>query len=191
MKRFISLFMIICLSTAAIFADEPGDEYDDGFVYEQNGAGDQYLRIDILAQFPLNFDGQLYPGMAASIGYYRFITGNLALGGDVHLSYNLSIGKKSLISVPITVGILYQPYIGKFEFPMSVGIGISATTIQNMTYFPSFAAKANVGAYYRFMESWSAGIFGTAFWIPQWFKDSEKNDNGFFAAVGLGARYHF
>ena len=29
MKRFISILMIICLCTAAIFADETGDEYDD------------------------------------------------------------------------------------------------------------------------------------------------------------------
>ncbi|MCR5189554.1 MAG: hypothetical protein K6C97_11520 [Treponema sp.] len=191
MKRFISILMTICLCTAAIFADDPGDEYDDGYIYEQNGAGDQFLSIDLFANFPLNFNGQLYVGAGASISYYRFITGNIALGGDLLIGYNLTIGEKPLITVPITLGILYQPYVGKFEFPMSLGIGVASSTCQTMTYFPSLAVKAYAGAYYRFAEGWSAGLNANAFWIPQWFQDSQKNFNGLFASFGLGARYHF
>jgi len=60
-----------------------------------------------------------------------------------------------------------------------------------MTYFPSLAAKAYAGAYYRFSEGWSLGINTSAYWIPQWFSDSSKNYNGVFATAGLSARYHF
>lgn len=191
MKRFISILMIICLCTAAIFADETGDEYDDGYIYEQNGAGDQFLEIDLFANFPLSFKNQLYIGAGASVSYYRFLTGNIAVGGDLLIGYNMTIGEKPLISVPITIGLLYQPYVGKFEFPMSLGIGIATTTCQTMTYFPSFSAKANAGVFYRFAESWSIGLNASAYWIPQWFTDSTKNYNGLFATAGLGARYHF
>ena len=191
MKRFISIFMILCIFSAAVFADMEGDEYDDGYVYEQNGAGDQYLKIDLFANFPLNFDGQLYVGAGASLGYYRFLTSNLAVGGDAIIAYNISIGNKPLICVPINFGVTYQPVLGKFEFPLSAGIGVSTTTCQGMTYFPGFTAKVSAGAYYRITESWSFGIKADAFWLPEWFKDTSKNDNGFFATAGLGARYHF
>ena len=58
MKRFISILSVILLLSAAVFADDYYDddeEYDDGYVYEQNGAGDQFLKIDLAANFPLNF----------------------------------------------------------------------------------------------------------------------------------------
>lgn len=191
MKRFISIFMILCICSAAVFADMEGDEYDDGYIYEQNGAGDQYLKIDLFGNFPLNFDGQLYVGAGASIGYYRFLTSTVAVGGDAIIAYNISIGNKPLFCIPITFGAIYQPVLGKFEFPLNLGIGFSTTACQGLTYFPGFAAKASAGAYYRLTESWSFGLKADAYWMPEWFKDTSKNDNGFFATAGLGARYHF
>ncbi len=191
MKRFISLFMILCLCTAAIFAEDQGDEYDDGYVYEQNGAGDQFLSIDLMADFPLTFQKQLYIGAGAAISYYRFLNSNFAVGGDLLVGYNLTIGQKPLITVPITVGLLYQPYVGKFEFPITLGLGVASSTCQTMTYFPSLTTKASAGVFYRFAEGWSAGLNASIFWVPQWFKDSSKNFNGVFTTVGISARYHF
>lgn len=192
MKKLFSIIAILFLcSSMFLAADDEGDEYDDGFVYEQNGAGDQFLKIDLMANFPLNFKGQVKVGAAISLGYYKFLTGHLALGGEATLGYNVTLGKKSLVTVPLTFGILYQPYAGKFEFPLYAGIGFATTSCQGMTYFPSFSAKTGAGAYYRFAESWSAGITTDIYWIPQWFKDSSKNDNGFFASAGISARYHF
>ena len=191
MKRFISILMILGLFTLSIFADDQGDEYDDGYIYEQNGAGDQFLKIDLFAIFPLNFDGQLYPGAGANLGYYRFISTNLALGGSAYISYNVTIGNKPLITVPVTFDVMYEPYIGKFEFPLSLGIGFGISTCQGLTYFPGLAVKATGGAFYRFTETWSAGLTASAYWLPQWFGDSSHNVDGLFATAGLSVRYHF
>lgn len=192
MKKIFSIIAILFIFPCMfLMADEEADIYDDGFVYEQNGAGDQFLRIDLLANFPLNFKGQIKTGLGLSLGYYRFISNNLALGGDAILGYNITIGKKSLVTVPVTFGVLYQPYVGKFEFPLCANIGFATTTCQGMSYFPSFAAKAGAGAYYRFSEIWSFGISTDIYWIPQWLKESSKNDNGLFASAGISARYHF
>ena len=57
MKRFISILSAILFLSAAVFAEDyydDGDEYNDGYVYEQNGAGDQFLKIDLAANFPFN-----------------------------------------------------------------------------------------------------------------------------------------
>ena len=194
MKRFISIVSAILLLSAAVFADdyyEDDEEYDDGYVYEQNGAGDQFLKIDLAANFPLNFGEKLYPGMGASVGYYYFLTNNLALGGDAILGYNLSIGKKPLVTIPITFGAMYQPYIGKFEFPLMLNVGFATVTCQTMMYFPALSVKFSAGAYYRYSESWSFGLSTNTFWIPQWFKNSDYNDNGIFTTAGLTVRYHF
>ena len=189
MKRFISILSAILLLSAAVFADTDGDEYDDGFVYEQNGAGDQFIKVDVGANFPLNFGSQLKIGGLVSIGYYRFLNQYFALGGDVLIGYNVSIGNKPLFQVPVTFGAMYQPYIGKFEFPMMLNLGITTITCQSMTYFPAFTAKFTAGAYYRFTETWSFGISSTSYWIPQWWDSSY--DQAFFTTAGLTVRYHF
>ncbi len=205
MKRFISILSAVLLLSAAVFADDYYDddeEYDDGYVYEQNGAGDQFLKIDLAANFPLNFDSQLKVGGLVSIGYYRFLNQYFALGGDLLVSYNRSVGKKSLFSVPVTFGVMFQPYVGKFEFPLQLNIGFATQTCQSMTYFPAFAAKFNAGVFYRFSETWSFGISSTTYWIQEffWFGKKEdgvnnykgyKSDNGLFTGVGLSVRYHF
>ena len=194
MKRFISILISLILCTTAIFAQEyedVEDVYDDGYVYEQNGAGDQFLKIDLAANFPLNFGDKLYPGIAASVGYYHFLTGTFAVGGDALLGYNLSIGKKPLITIPITFGVMYQPYVGKFEFPLMVNVGFATITSQTLMYFPALSVKFSAGAFYRYSETWSFGISNHTYWVPQWFKESEYNDQAFFTTAGLSVRYHF
>ncbi len=196
MKRFISILSTVLLLSSAIFADdsfEDDEEYDDGYVYEQNGAGDQFLKVDLGANFPLNFNGKIYVGAAASVGYYYFLNEFIALGGDAIIGYNLSIGKKSLITVPVTFGVMAQPYIGKFEFPLFLNVGFASTTCQTLTYFPSLAIKFTGGAFYRYSESWSFGLSTHTTWLPQWKTGAEKDksDQGFFTTLGLSVRYHF
>lgn len=192
MKRFISVLAILCLCTTLIFAeDDEGDFYDDGYIYEQNGAGDRFLKINMMANFPLNFGKQLYIGGGIDAGYYQFLSPYFALGGEILVGYNVTIGNKPLILAPITFGVMYQPTLGKFEFPLTLGIGLATTSCQGETYFPGFTAKVDAGAFFRINEMWSLGAYGTFFWLPQWYKDPQYNDNGLFATVGLGARYHF
>ena len=193
MKRFISILISLVLCTTALFSQAYDDEeeYDDGYVYEQNGAGDQFLKIDVGAIFPLNFGDKLYPGIAASAGYYYFLTNTIAVGGDAILGYNMTIGKKPLVTIPITFGALYQPYIGKFEFPLMINLGFATVTCQQMMYFPALSVKASAGVFYRWSESWSLGVSAHGYWIPLWYKNKEYNDNGLFSTVDLSIRYHF
>lgn len=198
MKRFfIILFTTLLISGFAFAQEDDGDEYDDGYVYEANGAGDQFLKFGLGGQAPLNFggsvrkgNGSLYWGGDIELGYYRFFNSWFGVGGEITLAYNLSVGNKILVMLPITGGVLLQPSIGKFEFPCFFNVGLAYETWQNMNYFPSFTAKASVGAFYRINESFSVGVSGNGLWIPQWFKDSSKNWNGLFADINVTVRYH-
>lgn len=190
MKRLISTLLIACSLFFCTFAAD-SDEYDDGYIYSLNGSGDQILKINLFGNFPLNFGKQLYPGLGADLSYYKFITDKIALGGEVGISNNFTIGSKALFIIPITAGVLYQPTIDHFEFPLSLNLGIGIETLQSSTYFPSLVAKFTGGAFMRLTETWSFGVTTAFTWIPQWNKDSSKNANGLFLNAGLSARYHF
>ncbi|MBR4179167.1 MAG: hypothetical protein IKR45_00560 [Treponema sp.] len=198
MKRLFSILIILLTFTTLIFAqesDEPAtdeDGFPDVYVYDSNGAGDQFLKLALGAIIPLNFQHQLKTGGEATIGYYRFLTKNFALGGEFSATYNQSIGEKILVMIPITFGIMYQPYIGKFEFPLFAQVGLATQTWQNMEIFPTLATKLSAGAFYRISDSISLGLSTDFVWIPQWFpKDPSKNFNGLFETANISLRYHF
>lgn len=190
MKRILSILVILCLTTAAVFADVDGDEYDDGYVYQQNGAGDQFLKIELGALFPLNFDKHLKTGFEVGIGYYKFITPTFGAGGELFVTNNFSVGSKALFLIPITAGIFYQPTIDKFEFPLSFNAGFSTETWANMSYWPALTTKTSAGAYYRMSDSWSFGGSATL-WTVSEFLNKGKNRTGIFMTGALNARYHF
>ena len=127
-------------------SEAENEEDNTTYVYESNGAGDQSLKIGLMANFPLNFGDKMYVGGAAEIGYYRFLTNTIALGGDIIIAYNVSVGEKPLITVPITFGAMWQPYYKHFEFPITAGIGIASVSCQGMTYFPALTTKISAGA---------------------------------------------
>ena len=186
MKRFLSIFtVLLLLSGTAITAQEQGDEYDDGYVYQSNGAGDNFLKLTLGALFPLNFENKLYTGGIAEAGYYRFLSQWFAVGGEFSATYNLSIGNKTLVMLPITAGVLFQPAFNNFEFPIYLNVGIGYETWQNLDYFPSFVLKGSGGVYYRLNDMLSVGGSSTFFMIPQ------KDKSGLFLTAAVGIRYHF
>lgn len=193
MKRFFSLLLIFLTLSTFLFAQEEDEDgfLDDVYVYSTNGAGDQFLKINLGAVFPLNFKGHLKTGGIASLGYFRFLSENFGIGGEIGATYSVSIGQKVLVMLPITFGGLFQPYIGKFEFPIFAEIGMANLTWQNMEYFPTLVTKVSAGAFYRITDAVSVGLSTDFFWIPQWFKDSSKNYNGLFETATIGLRYHF
>ena len=205
MKRFLLQIAILALFSGAVFAQSNSEikpDDDTNFVYETNGKGDQFIKFSLSMEFPLNFgnpfalrkvgnslrleDGNyLYLGGAAELGYYRFLNSWFALGGDFMVGYHATIGNNSLTMVPVTLGALIQPTLGKFEFPIIVTAGVGFETCQNKKYFPSFVFKTEAGAFYRVSESFSVGLTGNYIFI------GEVNDHGSFAQATVSARYHF
>ena len=190
MKRILSILLTICLCSALVFADEQGDEYDDGYDYQSNMSGDQLLKLELDGHFPLNFDDHLKAGFGINIGYYKFIAPSLAVGGELTVTNNFSIGGKALFIIPITFGAMYQPQIGKFEFPIMANIGFATETWANQSYWPALTARASAGCYYRMSESWSFGGSTTLTTVTE-YMNKGKNYTGVFLSAGINARYHF
>lgn len=178
--------------------DNNNDEDDDVRVvrdddYKMNGHGDQFLKIGIMPNFPLNFGNQLSIGGAAQIGYFRFLNGWLALGGELMAGYNPTLGSNVFTFVPITFGVMFQPTLGRFEFPAILSTGFAFETCANKKYFPGFVAKAETGAFFRITEGWSVGLSGEFLYLPEWYTDTEnaESDYGMFLQAAISARYHF
>lgn len=173
--------------------EEEKDEVQGGGKYQTNAAGDQFIRIALMPNFPINFDDKLYVGAAAQIGYYRFLTWWLGLGAELMVGYNPTKGSNSLAFIPLTVGVIFQPYIWRFEFPFTVSVGLAFETCENKKYFPGFASKTEFDVYYRINDSWSVGLGYEAWYLPQWNPTTKgaDNDYGIFMSVLVAARYHF
>lgn len=197
MKRILPIFWMLLLLTAPMFAQEDSEEDDSdimpSYTYKMNGRGDQYIKIAIMPNFPLNFGGQLYVGGAAELGYYRYLTSWFAVGGELMAGYNPTLGSNILTFVPITAGVSFLPTIWRFEIPLTLSVGMAFETCQNKKYFPGFAAKAELGLYYRFSESWSFGLGSDFMYLPQWHTTTENADSdyGLFITAAVSARYHF
>lgn len=204
MKRFLSLLFTALLFTTTVFAVEPGDEYDDGYEYDQNGRGDQFIKFNISGCLPIlsadknstlfNSDpttgNKLNPGVSFDLGYYRFLSKSFGIGGEITFTSNWSVGRKLLTIIPITFGVLYQPVVNNFEFPIFATVGLGYESWANYKYFPSLVVKASGGMYYRINESWSAGGSLSYMWIPQW-TQGYPTQNGMLCTINIGGRFHF
>ena len=146
--------------SADISAMDSEDEYTDGDYYEdeeirltQNGAGDQFIALKLMPLIPLNFDKQLSVGGALSLGYHRFLTQFIAVGADVMFAYNTTIGSNLFTVIPLTVGITFQPYIWRFEFPITLNVGAALENYLQYNYFPGLILKGEAGCFYRMNEN--------------------------------------
>ncbi|MCR5046834.1 MAG: porin family protein [Treponema sp.] len=174
--------------------EDAPDVYDDGeeFVYLQNAPGDQFINIRVMPSIPLNFDDKLKVGGQITVSYNRFLTTWLAVGAELAFGYNPTIGSNIFTYIPMTVGVTFLPAIKKFEFPITLNVGMAVENYLSNTFFPAFVLRCGAGAYYRINESWSAGIEGFFSYMPQWyFKEPEKNDYLNMASVSAGVKYHF
>lgn len=196
LKKIAIIFFTLLISISSIFADDmettsPNNDNDDDIEFNFNVSGDQFIKIGIMVTKPLNFDGTMKLGGAGEIGYFRFLTSNIALGFDVEFGYNPTIGGNVYTYIPILLSILYQPTIGNFEFPLTVSGGASMENYLNRSFFPGWTLKTSLGAFYRVSNMWSFGVEGKFMYMPQFYNNSEYNDFGTFASVEFVARYHF
>lgn len=177
--------------------DEDDDYTGEEDFYEEeeerltpNGAGDQFISIALMPTFPVGFGEQLYVGGSLSVGYHRFLTEHIAVGADVMFGYHPTIGSNIFTYIPLTIGITYQPYVWRFEFPISLNVGMAIENYLQYNYFPGLVVKGQAGCYYRMNENWSFGAECQALWLPQWTKSYDA-EHLFALSATIGARYHF
>ena len=210
MKRFLPFICILALAVSPVLAqteDSPEDDYEEetGYVFTLNQSGDQNIRISLAVVLPLNFSDsfwdlfksgahQMSIGGTGTLGYHYFITSRLSVGADVGFGSAVTIGSNIFNYVPVVATVTYQPCIGKFEIPLTLGVGFAWETYANKNYFPGLVVKPEAGLHYRLTPSWSLGGDLSYVFMPQFmslYQEGAENFLGQFLNISLVARYYF
>lgn len=166
------------------------DNIQSDVVYKTNQVGDQYMILKLSVDIPYRPFKKLIVGGSGTLGYQRFVFKDLTLGGDVSFGYSQTVGKNVFYFVPILFRAGWQFSAGKFEFPLSLGIGGAFENYLDRTYF-GLAVHPNAAAFFRYNSSWSFGAHTGLYILPQWYKNPKYNYTGIIHDIGLTVRYHF
>lgn len=205
MKRFLPILCALILGTVPLCAQSVNSEENSpaNFKYELNLKGDQYIRLSLAPTFPLNFpdfislfkrnEHKLGIGGMGTLGYHYFLAKNLAVGFDAGFGFNVTIGSHIFNYVPLVATVTYQPSIGKFEIPITLGVGFAWETYANKNYFPGLYVKPEVGLHYRLDPSWSVGAEVSYVFMPQFMSlyGGTENFYAHFLDLAISARYYF
>ena len=177
----------------------------DGYMTELYSRGDQTFTISLGVIFPTVFydsepkkiDPNWFPvGGAGSLAYTRFLSSHFFLGVEVGVNFNPTLGKNTIFIVPIGVRTGWQFLLRRFEFPISLTVGIAPERYLNNGYTGMFV-KLGASGFFRFSPEWSFGLNTDWNWYPQWPREDGKSMsekyNIYANIIGLtlAARYHF
>jgi len=101
-----------------------------------------------------------------------------------------TIGGNTLFLIPIGARVGTQFIVWRFEFPVSLSVGVNWHNFLNETYFGMYA-KLGGSAFFRVTSEWAFGISATWGWFPEWTNEPRKNIDGNIVELTVSARYHF
>ncbi len=181
----------------------PGDEYptdsEDGeYGFVPIRKGDQYIRVGAGIEVPLfnigpdgiETDTNMNIGGTGIIGYSRFLTPRISLGGELAFAFNSTLGENMFLSLPLTLKGTYEFVMRDFRFPVSVSVGGALHNYRSRHFFGPIL-KPEVGAYYQYSPEWSFGLVTAWNVLPQWYDNSADNRVGNMLDVTMNLRYHF
>ncbi len=187
---FIPALVFTMLSVPLVAQETQEEANEAPVVYEMNQSGDQFIALKLNLDIPYKPFGNLKTGGSGSLGYHRFITNDITLGGNVSFAYNQTLGSNVFYFVPIMFTTTYQFEIGSWEIPISLEVGGAFENYLDRMYF-GLAIRPEIAGYYRFNTDWSFGMHTGLYILPQWYENSEYNYTGIIHDIGLSVRYHF
>jgi len=200
MKRTIFSLILGACALAGLAAQTAPDTTQPSsvFDYEPIRKGDQIIRITLgtgLSLFNLTPDGietetNLNPGGSGNIGFSRFVTNRIALGGEIAFAFNTTIGANLYFYLPITFTAGYELVFNRIHVPLSVAVGGVFQTYSTTNYFGPIL-RPEIGVYWQYSPAWSFGAQTGWNVIPQWYADGSNNRTGNILGLSAGFRYHF
>ena len=202
---FLFLLMGFPNLLAAQNNDDPSVETDwDDYFYDLYVKGDQTFIISLGTVFPVLFikwyndpgeriiDMNFTPpvGGTGSLTYNYYFGPKFFIGGEVAGMFIHTLGENSLFIVPLGLRVGTQYIYRRFEFPLSLSVGMTWHTYLIYGYYGLYV-KAGGSAYFRATNDWSFGLTTNLGWFPEWTDDKKNNVDGSFVDILFSARYHF
>lgn len=113
-------------------------------------------------------------GGYGSIDYEVFVTSKVSVGGEIGYQFNRCSDQKLFTQVPLLVKATYVPLQGKFELPLSAGLGFSYLSYNNKSMF-SLTMTLSAGCRYFFTDNWSFGVKSGIIFTPELYTNTKKN----------------
>ncbi len=134
-------------------------------------------------------DTGLKVGGYGAIRYQGFLSPYVALGGE--LGYIFNYARSDLYtSVPFLAKLTYIPLQGKFELPLSFGVGFAYNSFRDSSYL-SLIGEAEIGLSYFFSDSWGVSISGGLSVVPEIYFGSNADQTAIagFLPITLSISY--
>ena len=218
--RIFSLLLLLFLFSGGGLSAQEQDEEDpdsddgvfmetdwDGYLPDLYSMGDQTFTITAGTVFPIvfynvhtkepithNFSPPV--GGAGSLAYTYFLSSNFFLGVEIGVMFNGTMAKNTVFFIPIGVRTGWQFVFRRFEFPLTLTIGVVPQTYIEYKYAGLFI-RGGFATFYRTGPEWSFGINVDWNWYPQnprenvMRKKEDININAHILGITLSARYHF
>jgi len=197
------LFLFFCglslyAQGGAYQEEDPDDPFPetgfDEIMTAEYSPGDKNFTVSAGVVIPLFFTGidnnqhGISVGGVGSLAFNYFVTQRFFVGGEISGMFASTRGGNMLYIVPLGFRMGYQFSYQRFEFPVSLMIGIAPEQYLEKDYLgPIF--KPSFSAFWRYSPDWSFGVNGAWWLVPQW-PENGNNSFGNFFELTLSARYH-
>jgi len=166
--------------------------------YEPIRKGDQFMHVSLgpgLSLFNIGPNGiitdtRMNLGGTGALGYSRFITTKVALGGSIAFAFNPTRGDNLFFYLPMTFTATYELVFNRIHVPLSMNAGVAFQTYNAMNYFGPIL-KPEIAVYYQYSPEWSFGVLAAWNCIPELYTDNSYNRVGNLVDIDAGFRYHF
>lgn len=203
MKKLFVLLLFFSIFSI-IYAQENEEEEEDSpsintvQVYQPIRKEDKYIKMGVSLNSPLfntsnkrfAIPTKIYPGGSFYFGFAYFLTNGFSLGVSLSFDFYLTLGTNLYFAVPFTFDMMYTFAVGKWRFPLGMGIGGDFQTYNSTKYF-SLIFRPETGFYYQYSPDWSFGATFSWCIVPQWYKNRDDNRTGNILGISFAARYHF
>ncbi|MDR2952873.1 MAG: hypothetical protein LBU82_06500 [Treponema sp.] len=206
-KAGIALILLLLSFPILLYAQEEDDSEEepsadsewDYYETEFYSVGDKTFIVSAGAVFPTVFFNNgnkivhnLTPpvGYTGSLAYTFFLGSNVFIGGEIQGMVLQTLSRNMLFVIPIGARVGYQFVLSRFEFPISLALGMTFHRYLDLGYY-GFYIKGGGGAYFRFNADWSFGFNASWGWYPEWTPKKNESIDGNIVDVMLSIRYHF
>ena len=179
-------------------ASKPDAKPESTFDYEPIRAGDQFIKVTLgpsFSVFNLGSEGantktNMNLGASGALGYSRFITSRIALGGELAFAFNPTLAQNLYFYLPLVFTGTYEFVFNRIHVPLTLGAGFAFQTYNSESYFGPIL-RPEAGVWFQYNPEWSFGVQGTWNVIPQIYSKSSYNRTGNIVDAAIGFRYHF
>jgi len=205
MQKAAAFLFLLFLCFTLYAQDEDDDIYGpiesewDIYMPELYSRGDQTFLISLGCVFPAVFlnNGKVIEhnfvppvGGTGSLAYNYYWGPHFSIGGEISGLFNSTLGQNTVFMIPMGFRVGYQFIVWRFEFPLTMTLGINWHRYLNLGYF-GYYMKFGGSIYYRFNPDWSFGINTNWGWYPEWTNEPKKNVDGNIIDLTVSVRYHF